>query len=719
MKTVLCLTCLLFLGITGHTQYLPATIQTERKFPDTVKLARINITGSASEKITNNKRLFQLKTNGKTSRITIFPPDHKIGDSEIDISNKTDTLEPLKHQDDEELQEIIINSTRNGRNLRSTSTRVEIIDNEELEEKVNMQPGDIRMMLNESTGIQTQQISATSSSSSIKIQGLDGRYTQILKDGFPMSGGFSGGLGLLQTPPVDLKQIEIIKGAASTLYGGGAIAGLVNLISKQPTENKSLLSIINGTSAGGLDFDNYYSQKLNHFGFTIYAARNTSRAYAPGNSIFTAIPQTERYTLTPKLFIYFSPALKLSAGINTSNENRIGGDINYIRGHGDLIHSYFERNKTSRIGSQVSLEYNHNNRQLTIKNAINQFNRTITIPDYIFKGSQLSSYSEISYGTKGSSAWIVGVNLYTDQFKEKPSDYFIKRNYIQNTVGGFIQNTWDLTRWVQIETGLREDYVIKYGWAMLPRISALFKIKSNLTSRIGGGLGYKAPTLFTDEAEQIQFKSVLPISKDSNRLEKSYGLNFDINYTTVFWSILNFSINQLFFYTRINSPLLLKNITDSLSHLVNTHGYIQTRGFETNVIFRIKRFKLQLGYTYTNAILKDSNTIRPNPLSPRHRLNNVLTYEIEHSLKIGIEAYYTSRQVLNDGTTGKAFWTAGLMAEKSWSRFSVFLNFENITNTRQTKFSSIYKGTISHPTFQDIYAPLDGFVANGGFKFKL
>ncbi|MCO5935460.1 TonB-dependent receptor plug domain-containing protein [Mucilaginibacter sp. RB4R14] len=58
---------------------------------------------------------------------------------------------------------------------------------------------------------------------------MDGKYTQIIRNGFP------GGLGLLQVAPLNLKQVEVIKGSSSTLYGGGAIAGLVNLVSKIPT----------------------------------------------------------------------------------------------------------------------------------------------------------------------------------------------------------------------------------------------------------------------------------------------------------------------------------------------------------------------------------------------------------------------------------------------------------------------------------------------------
>ncbi len=141
-------------------------------------------------------------------------------------------------EEENELEEVVVTATRGTRTFNDLPTRVEFIGSEELEEKSLMKPGDIRMLLSESTGIQTQQTSAISGNSLIKIQGLDGKYTQILKDGFPVFSGAAAGLGLLQTPPLDLKQVEIIKGSSSTLYGGGAIAGLVNLVSKTPEEKR-------------------------------------------------------------------------------------------------------------------------------------------------------------------------------------------------------------------------------------------------------------------------------------------------------------------------------------------------------------------------------------------------------------------------------------------------------------------------------------------------
>lgn len=662
--------------------------------------------------------------NNEPSELVVRFVGYKEYSQHLNLPLPTDTIRVQLDHAGEDIEEVVISSTRSTRTIQNIPTRVEFIGGEELEEKGNMKPGDIRMMLNESTGIQTQQVSATSANSSIRIQGLDGRYTQILKDGFPLYAGFSGGLGLLQTPPLDLKQVEVIKGAASTLYGGGAIAGLVNLVSKVPTEEKDLRFLLNGTSAGGLDVSGYYGQKFEKVGVTIFASRNSNKPYAPGNTAFTAIPKFDRYVINPKLFIYFSPKTKLNLGVNGVFEDRTGGDIKYLKGHGDSTHSYFEKNKSTRLSTQLAFEHQLNEHStLTVKNALNSFQRTITIPDYVFDGKQLSSYSEVTYSHQQENVeWIGGLNYYTDNFKEHPAatDSFPKRNYDQQTVGAFIQNTWKANQWLQLETGLRGDYVMDYGFVLLPRISALFKISPKISSRVGGGLGYKTPTIFTEETERIQFMNVFPINANKNKLEKSYGGNFDINYRTSFFDDkLSFSVNQLFFYTRINHPLLMEPAGPNAYRLLNVDGYMDTKGWETNVKLGYGDFKLFIGYTFTDAQINQQGSKRDNPLTARHRLNNVLMYEIEEKWKIGLEAYYYSKQPLSDGITGKPYWLCGFMAEKLWERFSIFVNFENMLDTRQTRFDSIYTGTVTHPVFRDIYAPLDGFVVNGGLKLKL
>lgn len=125
-----------------------------------------------------------------------------------------------------------------------------------------------------------------------------------------------------------------------------------------------------------------------------------------------------------------------------------------------------------------------------------------------------------------------------------------------------------------------------------------------------------------------------------------------------------------------------------------------------------------MGYTYIKVFTHFARVKSWYYLVPKHQLNNILVYEKEGKLKLGLEAYYTSQQALSNGTIGRAFWTAGLMGEKSGIHISVFINLENLTDTRQSKFGPIHTGSITSPIFQDIYAPVEGFVANGGIKLK-
>ena len=197
----------------------------------------------------------------------------------------------LKQVTGEEVEEVVISATRGSRTISNIPTRVETITAGELDEKASMQPANVKMVLTESTGIQTQQTSASSANTSIRIQGLDGKYTQLLKDGFPLYSGFSSGLSIMQIPPLDLQRVEVIKGASSTLYGGGAIAGLINFVTKVPTENKELSFLVNGNSTKATDVSGFYSQKFKKVGITFFASQNTQSAYDANKDGLSDIPK--------------------------------------------------------------------------------------------------------------------------------------------------------------------------------------------------------------------------------------------------------------------------------------------------------------------------------------------------------------------------------------------------------------------------------------------
>lgn len=663
--------------------------------------------------------------NGKQIFVFSFL-GYKTLEIEIDFP-QTSVIETILMQEveSEELEEVVVQGTRNNRTLSKIPTRVEVLT-EEIDEAATMDPSKVAHLLTHSTGIQVQQTSATSNTANVRIQGLDGRYTQMLKDGFPLYGGFSGSLSIMQIPPLDLRQIEYIKGSASTLYGGGAISGLINLISKEPTSEETILHL-NGSHIGAFDVNMFTSKKYEKIGFTLLAQRNTHKAFDADKDGFTDMPELEKFNFNPKLVFYLTEKTNLSVGGTFTTEKRQGGDTKILNDETATSgHFYKEKNEVSRITTQTKLEHNlTENKMVAFRNSFNVFDRSLFITpnfidgEYKFAGKQLSSFSEMSYlYKKNKNSLITGLNFYTDDFKETPLQSTTLRNENYQTIGGFANYTFDIGEKVSLETGLRTDYVFNEKLYLLPRASALFKWTNKLTTRIGGGLGYRNASIFNQEAELLGYKNVLAINRNTTKAEQSYGGNADIGYKLNFGNKMFINFNQMFFYTYLDKPLVLQN-NGSNFEFQNANGYTKSIGTETFFKFGFSDFVLFVGYTFTDATNHFNGTKSNVTLTPKHSLKGDLLYALPGKWRIGFDYELKSSQTLSNGKQTKSFWTYGAVVEHYWKNFTFFGNVENIFDYRQTRQESLISGPNNTPQFTEVWAPLDGFVFNFGLKIKL
>lgn len=635
----------------------------------------------------------------------------------IDVGTKKEFAFKLESGGNE-LDEVVIQSSRSTRTVRKIPTRIEFIGAEELSEKAVMNPTNISMVLRESTGIQMQQTSLSSANTNIRIQGLDGRYTQLLRDGFPLYGGFSSGLSILQIPPLDLKQFEIIKGSSSTLYGGGAIGGLINMVSKTPDEEPTLDIMLTQTQALGSTANVFYSKRNEKFGVSLYGSGHYQKAYDPEDDDFSNLPKTTSISFNPKFFYYPSEKTTFWFGLNGTYDDRIGGDITKIESGENGVHQYTEENVSKRLSSQAVYETQIDSvSSLTIKNSISFFDRELTIPDFTFDGKQTNTFTEINYQKSANKTdWIFGANLYTSDFDEN-DNATLQRDQTDITYGAFVNNIYDISdNWI-LETGFRTDYNTDFGFFPLPRVSLLYKNDSGFSSRIGGGLGYKIPDIFTEEAEFINFENVLGIDKSSLNAERSYGINLDFNYQTLLFESVGFSINQLFYVTAINDALLLNSTDNGFFQFENATDEILSKGAETNIKFTYKDFRWFLNYALIDTKLNYLAGNPQKPLTAKHNAGSVLMYESE-KWRIGYETFYTGKQFLSNGTETTDFVTMGLLLMRNFKFGSAFVNFENFTDRRQSKFSPLVLPPHDNPEFSEIYAPTDGFIFSVGIIIK-
>ena len=635
----------------------------------------------------------------------------------------------------QELDEIYIEATRANRTVGNLPTRTEVLT-EEIDEAASMEPSKIAHLITHSTGIQVQTTSASSNGSVVRVQGLNGRYTQILKDGFPLFGGFSGSLDVLQIPPLDLRQVEYIKGSASTLYGGGAIGGLINLLSKKPEQEETLLHV-NMSHIGARDFNMFASRKFGKFGMTTLASMHLHKRYDADDDGFSDVPEVAKFNFNPKLFWYPNKKNEVYLGAMITREDRMGGDIRLIDDYtADTNHYYYDKQNSTRYTSQFQFKHRFSNISgFTLKNSVNSFDRTIQIRQNIlgdmtfFSGHQLNTYSEANFYLDTERSLLnIGVNVYSDQFKENELDTNESRDQEYLTYGIYANHLWDINKKLALESGLRTDYAQGASlvgqnegeFFVLPRISALLKATRSLSFRIGGGLGYRMPTIFNEESEPYGYANIKAIDLSEVKAERSYGSNFDIKFTSDFGTNnVLLSLNQMFFYNVITDPIqLLADSTGALNY-VNSGELMHSRGFESQIKLTVWKFTWFFGYTYTDAYIANGALTQELLLNPKHSIKGDLLFVEEGKWRIGWDYEYKSGQLLTSGLRSPSLFTTGIVVERTIDNFVIFLNAENFTDTRQTRYQSLRSGPSNTPQFTDVWAPLDGFFFNAGLKLKL
>jgi outer membrane receptor for ferrienterochelin and colicins len=629
--------------------------------------------------------------------------------------------EPITETDSikgEKLEELTITSNRTNSRIENTPTRVEVLGLEDLKEENGVKPGNIMSLLGDVAGIQMQQVSASSGNTYARIQGLNGRYTQLLKDGLPLFGGLSGGFGIMQIPPMDLKQIEIIKGSVSTLYGGDAIGGIINLVSKTPTFKDDLSFSLNQSSLKETNFNGYYAKRNKNIGFTLFAGQTFQNKVDVDGDGLTDAASVNSTVFHPKLIFYSSPKSTFTVNYALTLDKRKGGDLNYFN---NFDANYYHINTASSRNNVDGkwLYAMSDNQNFTVKASSSWLTQKLDTKAYIFDANQKIFYSEASYFTRNEKMnWVGGINFNGDNFINNSLVNLSEvKNYANTTFGAFVQNTYKPIEKLTLESGFRYDFNSKYGSFPLPRLSVLYKFNPNYSARINGGFGYKVPNDL----------SFIDLETDLNKLifnptlkaEKSQGLNADVNYKKKFENDLDFTFNQSFFYTKITNPVFDSSINSNFVTLENASKGLITYGFQSYTRLDYKQFELYLGYVYTN-VKKRYDAINQNlVVTPKHNISGTLFYEPSDDWRFGIESSFIANQLDQNYKSTKNYVLAAAMIQYNAKHFTFVLNGENLLDFRQSKYGKIYSGTIANPQFDKLWAPIDGAVVNFSMKYSL
>jgi iron complex outermembrane receptor protein len=663
---------------------------------------------------------------------------------------------------------VIVTSTRGERRVEDTPLRVEVINEEEIAEKVTMSPGDIAMMLNETGGLRVQATNPSLGGANVRIQGLRGRYSLLLADGLPLYGGQAGGLGLLQIPPVDLGRVEIIKGTASALYGSAALGGVIDLVSRRPGAEVERTALANQTSRGGTDAVFFGSAPVGErVGATLLAGAHTQRQNDVDRDGWTDMPGYSRVVVRPRVYLDNGTGRSAFLTGGFTAEERDGGTLaGQVTPDGT---SYGESLRTRRadvgalarfVGSDSHPLFGTDALRsaiLTLRGSAVEQRHAHRFGIVREDDRHRTWFGEAALAVpRGAFTYIVGGAMQHETYKASDVDGF---DYAYTIPAAFAQVDVDARSWLSASTSVRVDEHSDYGTFVNPRVSLLARRPAEgrfagWTTRLSAGTGAFAPTPFVEETEVTGLSPVLPLA--GLVAERASSASIDIG-GPLELSIGNVEMNATVFGSRVTQPLQVVGVPGAQQNnvsriqLVNAPGPTETWGAE--LLARVERelgddsgdeeppmLRVTGTYTLLHSTECDLDSARARAsqfvsscarhevaLTPRHAVGVVTTVEQEGKSRVGLELYYTGRQRLDANPyrgESRPYLIVGLMGERAietrMGTARLFLNFENITNVRQTRDDRLVlpaRGAGGRWT-TDAWTDLSGFTVNGGVRYQ-
>ncbi|GAB3705048.1 TonB-dependent receptor [Spirosoma flavus] len=645
------------------------------------------------------------------------------------ITTSSDTLVFFLKTASESIDEVTVTATRTNSRIEDLPIKVEVLGQEDMDEESAVVPGNVSSILGDISIIHVQRTSAVNGNQAIRMQGLDPKYTQILRDGLPLYEGFSGNLGVLQIPPLDLKQIEVVKGSVSTLYGGGAIGGMINIVSKSPTSEKpEFTALLNRSNLKETNLNAYYSQRYGKTGLTLFSGYTNQQAVDVTNDGFTDSPEIKQFNFHPKFFYNPTDHSKLNIGYAFTNEHRAGGYLPALEG--TQPNAY--QNITDLQRHTIDFDANHatsNLNSLTFKGALSTFHRQNTDYQKRSDGRQSSVYLEANDFAKFGNHQLIGGINYTVEAFRRNSDSTRLVDYTYQTVGAFVQDDWQLGEKVALQAGLRFDHHNTFGSFLLPRLSVKLKPSDPWTVRLSVGTGYKTPNLFVNQTPgqlgvSLIFPRLLPIDVNVVKAEKSVGTNIDIAYSKTFESGFSVQVDQAFYYTYVRSPVVstfasTSNNLGAYTQLINAPYNMLSLGTDTYVRLEYNAYELYFGYNHTLARRDGPTDTSYLPLAPQDKFSTTIAWENDH-FRFGIESSYVGTQYLYNNQKVANYWFFAGAAEYHYNdHWRLVVNAENLFNIKQANYETVVSGPLSQPSFRPIWAPLEGRIANVALKYTL
>ena len=530
--------------------------------------------------------------------------------------------------------------------------------------------------LNYQPGLRVENTCQNCGVNAVRINGLEGKYSQILIDSRPVFSSLAGVYGLEQIPVSMIDRVEVIRGGGSAIFGSSAIGGVVNIITREPIRNS--LDISNTTQLiGGKSWDNVTSMNAalvssnRKVGATIFGMSRNRQGYDHDGDGYTELGMLKGTSLGMRAYYRFSNQAKLTAEYHAMHEFRRGGDSihmmphqttvaeqaeHYIHG-GGLTYDYIAKNLKTRFSIYTSLQKVDRNTYYGTQYDINAYGTSNDF-SWVTGGQFNQSFDRLIFMP---SEFVAGVEYSVNNLEDIQLAY--DRTLLQNIniASVFAQNEWKNSK-MGFLIGARVDkHNLIDNIVVSPRANFRYVFMDNLTARLSYSSGYRAPQAFDEDLHIMAVGGEVAIIELSPDLKPEYSNSFS---GSLNWSSNirggEFNILAEGFYTTLNDVFILKeNGTDAQGNILmeRTNGsgaYVAGVNVEATYT-PIRDLNMQIGYTFQKSRYKEPEVWSENPnIEPQKRMFRTpdhygfmtVDYTMFDALNIALSGTYTGSMLV-------------------------------------------------------------------------
>lgn len=575
-------------------------------------------------------------------------------------------------QDVFQLNSVVITANRNEVNRKEAPTIVNILSPELFENtnSVNLAQG-----LNFQPGLRVETNCQNCGFSQVRINGLDGPYSQILIDSRPIFSSLAGVYGLEQIPANMIERVEVIRGGGSALFGSNAIAGIINIITREPTSNSVTLSnttnLINGqkfdinTSFNASVVSDDYKTGIMFFGST----RQRSPFDYDGDG-FTELAKINMKNLGFRAYYKPSNYSKLSFEYHNLGEFRRGGNMLDSPPHetniteqldhnintGGLKYDYFSKNNKNRFSIYSSAQKINRKSYYGVQQDPNAYGTTsnntfvvgaqytLSIDTLLFMPSELTMGTE--YSMDNVKDEMLGYNRIIDQKV--------------NTTSIFLQNEWKTSQLSILIGGRFDKHNLLEKPVISPRLNIRYSPKDWISMRASLSTGFRAPQAFDEDLHVAILGgeiALIQLAEDlKTEISQSYSASIDLYHD--FGKVeTNFLIEG--FYTNLDNVFVLEVIGSDINNIKvekrNGSGAIVKGINLEGKMVPINKLELQFGATFqTSEYSEPEKWSDDESISPQKQMFRTpnqygyltANYQIAKPMSVSLSGTYTGSMLV-------------------------------------------------------------------------